>query len=205
MVNPSEWNFHFQTRYSFWECMLRQSEHANTWKLLFCVTMICNPELYEYFQLNSIGNFTKKSYYLYQIKRYPYILMFLQIHNETGNIWTHFLAALIHTYATYSYFLELDWRDQTTWGILVYGVSITVYSLLSSLAHLFQSKSELIHYVLFSLDYTGIGIYGYGKRLIRGISLNEREGSSNRYNYYKDETWFLVKVIRLYSERGRSP
>ena len=76
------------------------------------------------------------------------------------------MAALVHIYATYSYFQELDWRDHTTWGILVYGVSITVYSLLSSLAHLFQSKSELAHYIFFSLDYAGIGIYGYGKTII---------------------------------------
>ena len=72
------------------------------------------------------------------------------------------MAVFIFAYATRLCFEELDYMDSSTWGLLVFGMSIMTYSLFSSVAHLLHSKSELAHLFFFGVDYIGVAVYGYG-------------------------------------------
>ena len=73
------------------------------------------------------------------------------------------MAVVIFAYATWLCFDELDYMDCSTWGLLVFGLSIMTYSMFSSVAHLLHSRSELAHHFFFGVDYIGVGVYGYGR------------------------------------------
>lgn len=78
------------------------------------------------------------------------------------NVWSHLLAAPIHLYATWRCFDSWDPQDCTTWGLLVLGLALATYSVLSAGAHLLSARSSMAHLVLFAVDYVGIAVYGYG-------------------------------------------
>ena len=85
------------------------------------------------------------------------------IHNETGNIWTHLLAPVLCISLVYSFSRDLNFSaDASTHGLLLFTVTSTLSFISSTVAHLLHNKSELAHYILFSMDYIGIALYGYG-------------------------------------------
>ena len=55
---------------------------------------------------------------------------------------------------------------RSTWGILGFGIACMIYALLSTVAHLFHSRSPQAHYTFFQIDYIGIGMYGQGMCLM---------------------------------------
>lgn len=92
-----------------------------------------------------------------------YICSIFQLHNESMNVWTHIVASVLLSYKLADYASQIDFAsDPHSWPLLA-GLlsSITLYTF-SSAAHCLQSKSELVHYVTFMFDYTGIGLYGLG-------------------------------------------
>lgn len=53
-------------------------------------------------------------------------------------------------------------NDRYTWPLLAgLGSGMALY-MCSAAAHCLQSRSELAHYVAFTFDYAGIGLYGLG-------------------------------------------
>ena len=96
-----------------------------------------------------------------------YLISLFQLHNETFNIWTHLGACMLFLYKLHGYSQLMDFlRDPQSWPLLAGGICSIGYSFLSSAAHLFHSKSELIHYTCFLADYAGIGLYGLGTSMM---------------------------------------
>ncbi|XP_038673476.1 membrane progestin receptor beta [Scyliorhinus canicula] len=95
-----------------------------------------------------------------------YLLSLFQQHNESLNVWTHLLAALV-LLVRFRAFLETTSPIPTIYGLPLYFFVIACLTYLSCsvLAHLFQSKSELAHYSFYFLDYVGVGAYQYGSAL----------------------------------------
>lgn len=116
-----------------------------------------------------------------------YISSIFKLHNESVNIWSHILASLL-VIQKFSYFVkELDFiNDPLTWPLLA-GVlsSIAVFSLSCS-AHCLQSKSYIVHYVAFMLDYAGIGMY------VLGSTVMFLEYSSNDDFYHQTKDYFIL-------------
>ncbi|KAK2168915.1 hypothetical protein LSH36_13g10046 [Paralvinella palmiformis] len=54
------------------------------------------------------------------------------------------------------------YTDPLSWPVLAFSMVIILYASFSTFAHLFQSKSPLIHYTCFQIDYIGIGLNAFG-------------------------------------------
>lgn len=87
------------------------------------------------------------------------------INNETFNIWSH-VVALLYFIVRYSVVL-LELRKASSsqrdfyYPMLSSAIgSWTVYAM-SSVAHIFNSKSEHLHHVFYFFDYAGISVYTY--------------------------------------------
>ena len=100
--------------------------------------------------------------------KYTYYLASLfQIHNETFNVWSHLLAAVLFGYIIISYGQQLDFiNDERTWPLVGFAIGTVCYALSSSFAHLFQSQSELAHYTCFQIDYIGISMNALGNSIL---------------------------------------
>ena len=124
------------------------------------------------------------------------------IHNETGNVWTHLLGSVIIIRLVFSFNLDFS-TDTSAHGLLVFAFTSTFCFICSVSAHLFHNKSDLIHYVLFSFDYIGIALYGYGY----GIMLYYCSGNELFYNtmghFFPIVHAFLATNITLSSIIGR--
>ena len=108
-----------------------------------------------------------------------YLRSLFWIHNETANIWTHLLAPVLSISLVYSFRKDIDFSTNiSSHGLLVFTITSTISFLSSALAHLFHSKNELVHYIVFSLDYIGIALYGYGY----GIMVYYCSGNELFYN-----------------------
>ena len=92
-----------------------------------------------------------------------YFKSLFRLHNETGNVWTHLFAPVVYLVLVYRFGYDLDYQnDSNTWGILILGVTSVFSGFGSAAAHLLHSRSELVHYVMFSIDYMCVALYGYG-------------------------------------------
>ncbi|XP_023659760.2 progestin and adipoQ receptor family member VII, a [Paramormyrops kingsleyae] len=103
---------------------------------------------------------------LHQDWRY-YLLSLFRRHNETVNVWTHLLGALL----VLVWFRELaevvDFAgDAHSWPLLILLLSSFCYMSFSAVAHLLAPRSELTHYALFFLDYVGVALYQYGSAAV---------------------------------------
>lgn len=99
-----------------------------------------------------------------------YAFSAFQRHNETINIWTHALAAIIYIQKIAN-IVQTTENDCETLPLVAFGFCAAANSLLSATAHTFHSKSAFCHYVGFQLDYAGIGLYAFGQCvLFLGIS-----------------------------------
>ena len=107
-----------------------------------------------------------------------YLRSLFKLHNETFNVWTHLVAPILYSAIVYRCGYDLDyWRDPSSWGILILGVTSSLSALGSAAAHLLHSRSDIAHYVMFSFDYMCIGLYGYGF----GIMLYHSSGNELFY------------------------
>lgn len=96
-----------------------------------------------------------------------YLLSLFQIHNELINMWSHLVACLIFLYLTITYAIELDFTtNPQSWGLLAFGFGCVFYAFVSTFAHMFHSKSEVMHYTCFQIDYIGIGMYGHAMGML---------------------------------------
>ncbi|MBN3301946.1 progestin and adipoQ receptor family member VII, a [Amia ocellicauda] len=96
-----------------------------------------------------------------------YFLSLFQRHNETINVWTHLLSALVVLMKSAQLAETVDFvRDVHAWPLLVLLLSAFAYMACSTLAHLLSAKSELSHYAFFFLDYVGVALYQYGSALV---------------------------------------
>ena len=96
-----------------------------------------------------------------------YLKSIFYLHNECMNVWTHLIAFVLTSLQLHQYSYELDFvNDPYTWPMLAGLICGIALYLCSSLAHCCQSKSELVHYVAFMIDYAGIGLYGLGSVIV---------------------------------------
>ncbi|XP_056120804.1 progestin and adipoQ receptor family member VII, a [Rhinichthys klamathensis goyatoka] len=106
-----------------------------------------------------------------------YFLSLLQRHNETVNVWTHLVGALVVLIKTVQLSETVDFmNDPHSWPLLILLLSSTVYMTFSAVAHLLAGKSELCHYAFFYLDYVGVSLYQYGSAVAH-------------YYYAIEESW----------------
>lgn len=121
-----------------------------------------------------------------------YLTSLLQLHNESVNIWSHFVAIWIFLYQIVDYNDTMDYlNDPLAWAFLSFAFGTLSYSILSTFAHTFQSKSELVHYFSFQMDYIGIGLNSLGT----GISFYFFVANEHFY-----KTWgcyYLVMCVTL--------
>ena len=123
-----------------------------------------------------------------------YIKSMFWIHNETGNIWTHLVAPLFSLILVYHCSHEIDFStDISAHGFLVFIISANIMQLLSAIAHLVHSRSVLTHYIMFSLDYSGIALFGYGQ----GIMLYYCSGDALFYTIVGKSFRFIVSLFAL--------
>lgn len=95
-----------------------------------------------------------------------YLLSIFQLNNETVNIWTHLIAAILFVHKTYFYINILGWNHGEVVPFLAFGLCSICYALMSVTAHTLHSKSPKWHYCCFQLDYAAIGAYGLGMAIL---------------------------------------
>ena len=79
-----------------------------------------------------------------------YIRSLFQLHNETFNIWTHLIGAVIVLYLTYVYHRIYSLNDSDLkWTVLGFGSLCFETLFNSTLAHLLCSKSPSVDYTIF--------------------------------------------------------
>lgn len=103
-----------------------------------------------------------------------YILSVFQLHNESMNVWTHLLALVLMASRLLFFWDQLDFvNDAYTWPLLAGLICGLALYACSSGAHCLQSKSELVHYTAFMVDYAGIGLYGLGSVILHLMYCSE--------------------------------
>ncbi|XP_078423303.1 membrane progestin receptor alpha-B [Cetorhinus maximus] len=117
--------------------------------------------------------------------RYYFFTLF-QRHNESVNVWTHLIAALVIVLKLQELSQTVDFfSDPHALPLLILFLSAFTYLTFSSLAHLLHSRSEFAHYSFFFLDYVGVAIYQYGSALVH-------------YYYSAEEEWYhIIKTFYL--------
>ncbi|XP_061560468.1 membrane progestin receptor beta [Phycodurus eques] len=96
-------------------------------------------------------------------KWHCYLFSLVQRHNESLNVWTHLLAALVLVRRWWANIGTLGYTFAAAFlPLCLFFVSSLTYLFLSAAAHLFQSHSEHAHYFLFFMDYVGVAVYQYG-------------------------------------------
>ncbi|XP_035284650.1 progestin and adipoQ receptor family member VII, a [Anguilla anguilla] len=92
-----------------------------------------------------------------------YVLSLFRRHNETVNVWTHLLGALLVLQRAGRLAETVDFAgDPHAWPLLVLLLSSLAYMSFSAVAHLLAAKSEFCHFAFFFLDYVGVAQYQYG-------------------------------------------
>ena len=119
-----------------------------------------------------------------------YFVSLFQMHNETANVWSHLLAFIFFLFKTVQFTHSVtDWSSQPlAWGIMSFCLGTLSYSLLSAVAHLFQSRSEYHHYLFFQMDYVGIMMNAHGTGLLH----YHLSGTSTFYNHFG--RWYILLV-----------
>ncbi|KAK7886503.1 hypothetical protein WMY93_026124 [Mugilogobius chulae] len=91
------------------------------------------------------------------------VLSSFQIHNETINIWTHFLPTWYFVWRLAVLCSSLDFSaDPYTWPLLVYMLLICLYPFASSCAHTFSAMSTQTYHICFFFDYGSLSLYSFG-------------------------------------------
>ena len=119
------------------------------------------------------------------------------INNETFNIWSHAVAVLYFTVRYTVVLLELR-RASSPQKDFYYPMlssaigSWTIYAL-STIAHMFNSKSEHMHSIFYFFDYAGISIYSYTSGQVMYF-----------YNRPINTGWRIFESALLYTAVGAS-
>lgn len=106
-----------------------------------------------------------------------YFLSLFQWHNESINVWTHLLGALVVLLRTVQLAETVDFiNDAHSWPLLILLLTSMAYMGFSTVAHLLAAKSVFHHYAFFFLDYVGVALYQYGSAVVH-------------YYYAIEESW----------------
>lgn len=101
------------------------------------------------------------------------------IHNETVNIWTHFIPCLCFFYLTYYHSEFCNTNDGNVHlPILLYKLGCMLTTGASTAAHIFGGKSVYFHRLLFQLDYAAICFYAFANGMMQMSYFSD----SNTYN-----------------------
>ena len=121
----------------------------------------------------------------YENRKY-YIDSLFQIHNETLNVWTHFVATfvLIYKFAQTAQYVRY-FEDPNSLAVFVFSIGAIQCSALSALAHLMHSRSEYHHFKYFQIDYAGVNLNGQAIGMIYFFFC----GTENFYRTWG--TWFV--------------
>ncbi|XP_064188439.1 membrane progestin receptor alpha-B-like [Anguilla rostrata] len=96
-----------------------------------------------------------------------YFLSLFQRHNETVNVWTHLLGALLILATSLRLAETVDFAgDAHAWPLLLLLGSGFTYMLFSVAAHLLSARSPLHHHALYFLDYAGVALYQYASAAV---------------------------------------
>ena len=104
-----------------------------------------------------INGYRRTDTSLWQCFKYMFVL-----HNDLGNIWTHFIPLLIWLYWLYCLSFQLDFTDPFWYPLLAIWIGGCSYVFCSSMAHAFGSKSIATREICFMIDYQGISMYTLG-------------------------------------------
>lgn len=96
-----------------------------------------------------------------------YLHSLFQIHNETGNVWSHLIGCFVIFYFMAELSKDFDlYTDKDIWPVLIFGASCIMTCFISAMVHLFHSKSIYVNYLTVMLDNIGISLYGFGTGII---------------------------------------
>ncbi|KAM6910394.1 membrane progestin receptor alpha-B [Xenentodon cancila] len=122
-----------------------------------------------------------------------YFLTLFQRHNETVNVWTHLLAALIILVKWQEISETVDFlRDPHAQPLFIVLLAAFTYLSFSALAHLFSAKSELSYYTFYFLDYVGVSVYQYGSALAHYYYAIEKELHTSVRGFFLPTAAFLA-------------
>lgn len=114
------------------------------------------------------------------------VLSSFQIHNETINIWTHFLPTWYFAWRLAALCSVLDFgTDSYSWPLLVYMLLICVYPFTSSCAHTFSAMSTETYHICFFFDYGALSLYSLGCAISYG-------------HYVMPESWVRSPLQRCF-------
>ena len=88
-----------------------------------------------------------------------YLISIFQVHNETGNIWTHGLAVPVYLLCFSSSARDIDINDPGYIGMYFLCFGLVFSAVCSSIAYTFNAKSQLFYYICYMIDYMGIAIH----------------------------------------------
>lgn len=118
-----------------------------------------------------------------------YAKSFLEVHNESLNVWTHAAAFSILFYQSLRFCAPLDlYGDPYALLFVIFCACCCTYPLMSAVAHLFHSHSELTHYTCWFIDYLGMSIYGFGGSLAH-IHFSALP------SFYRWADWFFMPTL----------
>lgn len=93
---------------------------------------------------------------------WPCFTTLFTIHNETVNIWSHFLGMIFFVaFCVPVFILHNPLQDSFVWPLLAFSAGIVTMLLMSSTAHLFNSMSLKARHICFFLDYAAISTYTF--------------------------------------------
>ena len=104
----------------------------------------------------------------YRLEHQPWSYYFRSViswNNETLNVWTHGVGALLVTFA-YFYYNAWITSENAKDVLLFYLLCCIVTDLTSATIHAIHSKSPTIHYVSVMFDYIGVALYPFGTTTI---------------------------------------
>jgi adiponectin receptor len=104
-----------------------------------------------------LGHYRSYDEYARSVKRI--LVSFFELHNESMNVWTHFLAALVYLLGVAPYMFWVRLRDAPTldrYTISLYYIAAAACFLLSATYHLFLTHSVKAYRALRMADHQGI-------------------------------------------------
>lgn len=108
-----------------------------------------------------------------------YLKSLFHWHNETVNVWSHWIGSLwILTQCFYYFKLYSEKDSPLRWTVVGHGLCCILTLLNSSVAHLLHSKSCYVNFVVFMFDYIGVVHWVYGTSILAIYGVSE-ESSYN--------------------------
>ncbi|XP_007253107.2 progestin and adipoQ receptor family member VII, a [Astyanax mexicanus] len=121
-----------------------------------------------------------------------YVLSMFQRHNETINVWTHLLGALVVLTKAAQLAETVEFLgDPHSWPLLVLIVSSMTYMTFSAVAHLLSAKSEFYNYAFYFLDYVGVAQYQYGSAVVHFYYAIEKSWYTKVWGIFMPVSSFL--------------